>query len=89
MSSPSDTRSPDTGPPDAALAGRGAGGRPAVTHVVIGSGGGDFAQRLLPPGGAVVHLSGGAGDGRRLLELAAADGTVVYWPWPEVSGSAS
>lgn len=81
MSSPSDG--------EIGLAGREAGARTAVTHVVIGSGGGDFAQRLVPPGGTVVHLSGGAGDGRRLLELAAGDGTVVYWPWPEASGSAS
>lgn len=59
---------------------------PGAVHVVIGNGSSELAARLVAPGGRVVHLGGDPGDGRRLLEIAAGEAPVVYWPWPGAAG---
>ena len=66
-----------------------ADGTARAVHVVIGGGASDVASRLVAPGGSVVHLAGEPGDGRRLLEIAAGEAPVVYWPWPGSAGGAA
>lgn len=61
-----------------------------VTLVVIGAVDDPLLTRLIAAGGeqpAVVALTGTAAEGRRLLELAAGPGPVIYSPWPTAGGA--